>query len=105
MQKDNIKVFVKYEKRPETLVQTRRIYNLYIRTKFGTEKCAMIFMKREKRETAECMKHPNQKRTGKLGVLVIYKYLEILEEEIVNQAAMKEKWEKCPQEDGEDFQN
>ena len=50
---DNIKIFVKNEKELETLIQAIRIYCRNIRIEFGIEKCTILIMKSEEKETTE----------------------------------------------------
>ena len=67
----NRRHFAKNEKELETLIQTVRIYSQDIGMEFGKEKSATLAMKSGEKET--------------------YKYLGILEAEIIKQAEMKEK--------------
>ena len=48
MYMDDIKLFTKNEKDPETLIQTLRIYSHDIRMEFGIEKCAKLVMESDK---------------------------------------------------------
>ena len=58
---------------------------------FGTEKCALLIMKSEKRETTEGRELLNQETIRMLGEKENYKYLEILESKNIKQTEMKEK--------------
>ena len=57
---DDIKVFAKNEKELERLIHTVRIYSQDIGMEFGTEKCAILVMKRGKRHITDAMELPNQ---------------------------------------------
>ena len=74
----------------ETLIQTIRIYRQDIGMEFGIEKCALLIMKSERRETAERIELPNQERIRTLGGKK-NKYLEILKTDTIKQAKIKEK--------------
>ena len=62
--------------------------------KFAIEKCALLIMKREKRETVEGIELPNEEMVRTLGKNENYKYLRILEADTMKQAEMKEKIRK-----------
>ena len=92
---DSIKLFAKNEKEFETLIQAVRIYNNYIGMEFGIEKCAMLIMKSRKRQMMKGVALPNQEKKIKmLEEKETYKYLEILEADIINKVEMKEKTQK-----------
>ena len=55
---------------------------------FGIEKCAMLVMKSGKQHLTELL---NQDKIRMLGEKEIYKYLSILEADIIKQVEMKEK--------------
>ena len=59
--------------------------------KFGREKCAMLIMKRGKRETTEEMKLPNQEKIITPGKKENYKYLGVLAQDRIKQTEMTEK--------------
>ena len=66
---------------------------------FTIEKCSMLIMKRGKRQMMEGIELPNQEKIRMLGVMEIYKYLEILKADTIKQSEMKEKiWKKILQE-------
>ena len=58
---------------------------------FGIEKCAMLVMKSGKRHQTDRMELPNQDKITTLGEQETYKYLSILEADIIKQVEMKEK--------------
>ena len=59
---------------------------------FGIEKCAKLIMKSEGiKEKTEGIELPNQERINTFEEKVIYKYLEILEADIIKQARWKKK--------------
>ena len=53
MYMNDIKLFAKIEKEPETLIHAVRIYSQDIGMEFGIEKCAMLVMKSGKRHITE----------------------------------------------------
>ena len=59
---DDIKIFAKNGKELENLIQTIRIYSQDIGTEFGIEKCAMLIIKRGKRETTKASKVGDRSR-------------------------------------------
>ena len=58
---------------------------------FGIEKCAMLVLKRGKRHITEGVELPNQVVIWTLEEKEIYKYLGILEADIIKQQEIKEK--------------
>ena len=94
MSMDDIKLFDKNEKELETLLQTVRIYSQDIWMEFDIEKCALLVMKSGKRHTTEEVELPNQVIIRILGEKKTYKYLEILEADIIKQVEMKENIKK-----------
>ena len=94
MYMDYIKLFAKKEKELETLIHKVRIYSQDIGMKFGIEKCAMFVMKSGKRHLMDGMVLPNQEQIRKLGEKETYKYLGILEADIIKQEETKEKIKK-----------
>ena len=58
----DIKLFVKNEKEPVTLIQTIRIYSHNIEMEFGIEICAALIMKSVKRQRIEWIKQSNQEK-------------------------------------------
>ena len=86
---DDIKLFAKNEKELETLIHAVRIYSQDIGMEFGIETCAMLFMKSRKRRMTEGMELPNHDRIRTLEENETYKYLGILEADIIKQVQMK----------------
>ena len=86
---DDIKLFAENEKELEILIQTIGIYSQDIRMEFDIEKCFILIMKREKKETTEGIKLPNQESIKMLGEKENYKNLEILEVDTI-----KQRWKK-----------
>ena len=91
MYMDDIKLFAKNEKELETLIHTVRIYSREIGMEFGIEKCAMLVMKRGKRQLTDGMELPNQDKIKTLAENETYKYLGILKADTIKQGEMKEK--------------
>ena len=54
-------------KRIKTQIETVRIYSEDVKIEFGTEKYAMLVMKRGKREMREGIELPNQEKIRTLG--------------------------------------
>ena len=61
---------------------------------FGIEKCAMLVMKRGKRQLTNGMELPNQDKIKILAENETYKYLGILEADTIKQVKMKDKIQK-----------
>ena len=84
----------KNENKLESLIQTVKIYSDDIGMEFGIERCAMLIMKSGKWQKVEGIELPNKDTIRTLGEKETYKYLGILEADIIKQAEMKEKSEK-----------
>ena len=87
--KQNKKKKKKKKNNLETLIQTIKIYSQDIEMEFGINKCAMLIMKSRKRETTKRIELPNQESIRMFGEKENYKYLEILEVDII-----KQRWKK-----------
>ena len=61
---------------------------------FGREKCAMLFMKSDKRHMTDGMELPNHDKIRTLRENETYKYLGILEADTTKQVEMKDKIRK-----------
>ena len=97
MYMDDIKLFAKNEKEPETLIHAVTICSQDIGMEFGIEKCAMLVMKSCKRHITDGMEIPNHDRIRTLEGNETYKYLGILEADIIKQVQMKDTiWKECP---------
>ena len=94
MYMDDIKLFAKNEKEPETLIHAVRIYSQDIGMEFGIEKCAMLVMKSGKRHLTDGMELPNHDKIRTLGENETYNYLGILEADTIKQVEMKDKIRK-----------
>ena len=82
---DDIQLFVKNEKELETVIQPVGIYSQDIGLEFSIEKCTMLIMKIGKRRKTEGIELPNQEKIRILGEKEAYRYLRILEADIINQ--------------------
>ena len=91
---DDIKLFAKNEKELEALIHAVRIYSQDIGMRFSIEKGAMLVIKSEKRHLTDRIELPNQNEIRTLGEKETYKYLGILEADIIKQVEMKEKIKK-----------
>ena len=75
MYMNDIKLFAKFEKELETLIHTFRECSRDRGMKFGIEKCAMLVMKRGKRQLTDGMELPNQDKIKTLAENETFKYL------------------------------
>ena len=100
---DDIKLFAKNEKELETLIQAVRIYSQDRGMEFAIEKCAMLIMKSRKQHKTEGIEIPNQNRIRTLREKETYKYLGILEADIIKQVEMKEKIKTNASEEWENY--
>ena len=87
---DDIKFFVKKDKELETQIQKVRIYGNNIKMEFGIEKCALLAMTSSKWHISVGIELPNKEKHRTLGEKETYKYLGILEVDIIKQVEMKE---------------
>ena len=87
---DGIKLFAKNEKELETLIHAVRIYNQNIGMEFGKQKCAMLVMKSGKQHMTDGMEVPNHDKIRTFEENKTYKYLAILEADIIKQVQMKD---------------
>ena len=83
MHMDDTKIFAKNNKEQKTLMRTIRIYSQDIGMEFGAEKCAMLIMKKDKRETTKELNQKNQKSIRTRGDKENYKYSGILEADTI----------------------
>ena len=81
MYMNETKVFAKNEKELMTLIQTIGIYSQDIGMEFCIEKCAMLIIKKDKRQITEEIELRNQERIRTFGEKENFKYLGILEED------------------------
>ena len=72
------------------LVQTVRVYSEDIGMKFGIQKCAIVEMKRRKMVRSEGIELPHGETIKSLEEVEGYKYLGILECDILKSSEMKE---------------
>ena len=91
---DDLKLYAKKVKELDSLVQTVRVYSEDIGMKFGIQKCAMAEMKREKMVRSEGIELPYEEIIKSLEEDEGYKYLGILECDIVKSNEMKETTKK-----------
>ena len=94
MYMDDIKLFTKNEKDLETLIHAVRTYIQDIKMEFGIEKCVMLIMKSDKRHLTDGMEQPNQDKIKTLAENETYKYLGILEAEIIKKEELKDNIQK-----------
>ena len=94
MYMDGIKLFTKNQEEFETLIKAVRIFSDNIGIKCDIEKCAILIRKSRKRQMTEGIELPNRGKIRTFGVKETYKYLGILEADIIKQAELKEKIKK-----------
>ena len=92
---DDIKLFVKNKKDLEIQIEVVKIYHLNIGMEFSIEKYPELIMKSEKQHNTEGIERLNQEKIRTLGKKETYKYLGILEVDIIKQAEKKEKTKKA----------
>ena len=81
----------KVKKVQETLIQAVRIYSQDIGMEFDIEKCAMPVMKSGKQCLIDRTEQPKWDKIRNLGEKETYKYLWILEADIIKEVEMKDK--------------
>ena len=95
MYMDDIKLFAKNEKELETLIYAVRIYSQVIAIECDIEKCAILVMKsNKKKQLTDGMELPNPDKIRTLGEKETYKYVGILEADIIKQVEMMENIKK-----------
>ena len=94
MYMDDIKLFAKNKKELETIIHTVRIYIQDIGMKFGIEMCALLVMKSGKQHITDGIELSNQDKSRRLTENETYKYLRILEADIIKHVEMKNKFQK-----------
>ena len=80
----------KNEKELETLIHAVRRYSQDIKMECGIEKCAIFVMKGGKWHLTDRMELPNQDKIRTLGEHETFKYLGILEADIIKHVQMKD---------------
>ena len=73
-----------FDKELETLIHAVRTYNQDIGIESGIEKCTILIIKSGKQHMMERIKQPNQEKIRMLREKEMYRYLRILEADIVN---------------------
>ena len=89
----DITLLAKNEKEQETLIHAVRIYNQDIGMEFRIEICASL-VKSGKQHMTDGMELPNHDKIRTLEENETYKYLGILEADIIRQVEMKDKIRK-----------
>ena len=91
---DDLQLYGKEEKQPDSLVSTVQIFTLGIGMEFGIGKCGILVMKRGRYKKSEGIKLPNDQEIKEINVDHGYKYLGILEADGIKDKQMKEKMRK-----------
>ena len=91
---DDLKLFGKTEGQLETLIKSVRVFSSDISMEFGIEKCGMLVMKKGKYAKSDGIKLPNEKEIQEIDLEKGYKYLGVLEADVIKDKDMKEKIEK-----------
>ena len=89
MYRNEIKLFAKYEKELETLIQAVRIYGEDRGLEFGIEKYAEPIKKSGKRQMTEGIELPNQEKIRTHEEKETYKYLGTLEADTIKHEEIK----------------
>ena len=91
---DDLKLFDKTEGQLETLINSVRVFSSDICMEFGIEKCRMLVKIKGKYAKSDGIKLPNEKKIQEIDLKKGYKYLGVLEAEVIKDKYMKEKIEK-----------
>ena len=91
---NDVKIFAKNEKQPETLIQTIIICDQDIRIQFGIEKFMRLIKKNEQRDTMEGIQLSNQESIRTIEVKENYKYIGILEADTTELTEKYEPWKR-----------
>ena len=91
---DDLKLYAKTSNQLDSLIQTVRIFSSDIGMKFGIEKCAVLIIKRGKITQSEGIALPDDTNIRSLKEGEGYKYLGVLEADVMLHRQMKEKIKK-----------
>ena len=91
---DDLKLFGKTEGQLETLINSVRVFSSDINMEFGIEKCGILVMKKGKYAKSDGIKLPNENEIQEIDLEKGYKYLGVLEADVIKDKDMKEKIEK-----------
>ena len=87
---DDLKLYRNYERQPDTLINSVRIFSRDIRMGFGISKCAVVVMKKGKYTQSDGIRFPDQQKICEVHVGKGYKYLGVLEADGMKDELMKE---------------
>ena len=88
------KLYAKDEKQLDSLVNTVQIFSLDIGMEFGIDKCGILVMKRGRYKKSEGIRLPNDQEIKEINVDNGYKYLGILEADVIKDKEIEEKIRK-----------
>ena len=91
---DDLKLFSKTEGQLETLINSVRVFSSDINMEFGIEKCGILLMKKGKYAKSDGVKLPNEKEIQEIDLEKGYKFLGVLEADVIKDKDMKEEIEK-----------
>ena len=91
---DDFKLFSKTKGQLETLINSVRVFSTDICMEFGIVKCGMLVIKKGKYAESDGIKLPNEKEIQETDLENGYKYLGVLEADVIKEKDMKEKIEK-----------
>ena len=91
---DDLKLFGNTEGQLETLINSVRVFSSDINMEFGIEKCGILVMKKGKYAKSDGIKLPNEKEIQEIDLEKGYKYVGVLEADVIKDKDMKEKIEK-----------
>ena len=86
---DDLKVYARNRKEPESIMNTVRVFSQDIGMEFGLEKCAIVLMKRGRLEETSDMMLPNGGEIKAMGTDSQYRYLGVLEADTIRNAKVR----------------
>ena len=91
---DDLKLFGKTERQLESLITSVKVFCSDIKMEFRVEKCGMLVMKKGKYVKSDGIKLPNEQEIQEIDLEKGYKYLGVLETDIIKDKDMNEKIQK-----------
>ena len=91
---DDLKLYAKTSSQLDSIIQTVRIFSNDIGMKFGIDQCAVLIIKRGKKTQSEGITLPDDTPITSLKEREGYKYLGVLDADVMLHRQMKEKIKK-----------
>ena len=88
---NDLKLYASNEKSLESLIQTVRVFSNDIGIEFGVEKCAVLAIKKGKMANSDGIALPNETTTKGLKEGDSFKYLRVIQADVMKHHEMKEK--------------